>query len=205
VAPILGQQFQPNLAEGSLRRTTGEHVVALSLDFVRSLHETISEQFGPEARDILYRCGYEWGLQDSMRFAPRVAAQMEGSNLDLWQMDGKFVFESWWAPLAEAGWGRCTFDVSALARSRVVVELRGSIVAERVTGSEGPICHLYAGLFAGALSFYERAERHAIEILCRAQGSQQCQFLVAPGAEIDSAETWRKQGATAADIVRRLS
>lgn len=186
-----------------MRRADGERVAALSRDFVQSLHIALLEQFAENAQDLLYRSGYDWGLQDMVRLTRQLKKQ-SGADADLWQMDEKSVFEAWWSALAETGWGRTTFDISGLARGIVIVELHDSAVVAAVGESDQPICHWYAGLFAAAVSFCARAERHGVEVQCAALGAPTCQFVIATGADVDAAETWRQQGAKPADIIRRL-
>jgi uncharacterized protein len=195
--------FSPEPTQGSLRCATGERVAALSTEFVQTLHVTLVDQFAENAQDVLYRSGYDWGLQDLLRLTQELKAKL-GVRTDIWQMDVRFILESWWAPLAEAGWGRAAFELGSLTRGVVFVELRESAVVSALGPSDQPVCHWYAGLFAGALSFVERAERHCVEVQCGALGAPTCQFIVAPGADIDSAETWRQQGTDAAEIIRRL-
>ncbi|MSU22702.1 MAG: hypothetical protein EXS32_02650 [Opitutus sp.] len=128
-------------------------------------------------------------------------------------MDAKSVLESWWSPLAAAGWGAWTLDLSVQSRGLTFVEIRSIMVATalaravepaRAAPAE-PACHLYAGLFAAAASFLGRAERHAVEVQCAAQGHATCRFVIGPGRQIDEAEGWRKQGVSADDIRTRLS
>ena len=196
--------FHQELEAGSLLRIDGTRVAALSVDFIHTLHFALVEHCGDAAQDILYRSGYEWGLQDMIRLNRQLHDEIGGGNFDLWQMDAKFVIESWWTPLAEAGWGTCQFDFSRLSRGVVCVELKNSIVAQALEGADHPVCHVYAGLFAGALSFFERTERHAVEIQCQALGQESCKFVIGPGADVDNAESRRQQGASAAEIIRRL-
>ena len=196
--------FHPDSAQGSLRRVDGQRVAALSVEWVHALHFALLEQFTDNAQDVLYRSGYDWGLQDMVRLNQHLHTKIGGGNFDLWQLDPKFILDSWWAPLAEAGWGRCTFDLVAVSRGIVFVDLQGSVIAAALAGSDQPVCHFYAGLFAGALSFFERAERHAVEVQCSGLGAATCLFVIGPGAEVDAAETWRQQGVAAAEILRRL-
>jgi predicted hydrocarbon binding protein len=174
------------------------------MEFISALHLAIIDQFGENAQDVLYRGGYEWGLQEMVRLNEQLRTDV-GENFDLWQADAKFILDSWWTPLADAGWGRCAFDLTRQARGMVGIELRGSVVAAAFPGSDDPVCHIYAGMFGGALSFFERGERHAVEIECAGARAPLCRFLVAAGAQIDSVETWRQQGAAAAEILRRLN
>lgn len=196
--------FQPQAARGGLQRSDGQPVAMLPLAWLHDLHASIVQEFSDNAADVLYRCGYEWGLQDMVTLTRRMRQQMGGGDFDLWELDAKFVYESWWAPLHEAGWGQCRFEVTAHARGLLLVELRASAVAAVLPGSDQPVCHLYAGLFAAVVSFFDRTERHAAEVDCAAMGAPACRFLVGSGADIDSAEGWRQQGTAADEIIRRL-
>lgn len=177
--------------------------MAISGLFVHALHAGIAEQFPDDAPDILYRAGYEQGLQDLLRLS-RELRESYGAAFDFWQADPKFVLESWWTPLARAGWGHARFDLGAVARQLVVVEISGGFIPAALGPSAQPMCHHTAGALAGALSFFERAERHATEIGCAADGADRCTFVVAPGPVVDSAEASRQEGLAPAEILRRL-
>jgi uncharacterized protein len=197
--------FQAVAEQGALRRAVdGTRVSKLSLELVHGLHAATVEQFHENAADVLYRFGYEWGLQDMVEVNQRLRDEFGGSSFDIWQTDTKFVFTSWWNPLQEAGWGQCTFGSAINARGTFLTDLRGSVVAAALAGSDEPVCHLYAGLFAGVASFFDRTERHSVELQCAASGAPHCQFLVGTGADIDSAEAWRQQGVPPAEILQRL-
>jgi predicted hydrocarbon binding protein len=196
--------IQANPDQGSLRRANGSRLAVVPSDFLLALHVHLIERFAESSQDVLYRSGYEQGLEDMVRLNRELREQYGGPNTDLWQMDAKFILNSWWEPLAQAGWGRCAFDLTALSRGIAFVELESSPIAQALGATEHPICHFFAGLFAGALSIFERAERHATEIECRAAGGSLCRFVVAAGGDVDSAEGWRQQGVSAAEIIRRL-
>ena len=196
--------FQAEPAQGTLRRANGARVAVLPADFLLALHLHLFERFAENAQNVLYRCGYEQGLQDMVRLNQELRDQYGSGSFDFWQMDEKFILDSWWAQLAQAGWGRCTFDLTALSRGITVVELEHSPIAAALGHTEHPTCHFLAGLFAGVTSFYQRAERHATELECCATGADRCRFVVAGGGAVDSAEGWRQQGVAAAEIIRRL-
>jgi hypothetical protein len=180
------------------------------------LHHGVGSGPPEAARLLLYRIGYEWGLQELLHLSQRVREESGGgSGSGFWQMNATTVFDRWSAPLAVAGWGTWTFDRSAHASGITVVELRHSAVAAALLGSPTPgepasgelvepVCHLYAGLFAGALSFYDRAESHAVETACAALGHDCCRFIVGPGTTIDRAETARRGGAAHEAILRTV-
>lgn len=191
-------------AEGTLLTPDGRRVAALPEALMQSLHRGLDGASADQTRHVLYRAGYEWGLQDMLQLSSRMREESGGaSSADLWQMDAPFVLERWSAPFAASGWGACIFDLSAHAKGITFVELRHSAAAAAVGRAPAPVCHLYAGLFAGALSFYDRVESHAVETECAAQGHACCRFIVGPGPLIDQAESARHSG-VGHDAVRRL-
>ena len=197
--------IQTDPGKGALRRASGARVAVVPAEFLLALHLQLFERFADNSQDILYRAGYEQGLQDFVRLNQELKAQYGARSFDLWQMDAKFILNAWWEPLSDAGWGPCKFDLGALSRGIAVIEMADSPIAAALQGTEFPICHFFAGLFAGAMSFYERAERHATELECRAAGGTKCRFVVGPGGAVDSAESLRQQGISAAEIIRRLT
>lgn len=201
---VAAELLSHDARDGSIRQHGGQRLVAIAEPLLRSLHYGLSQTLDDGAPNVLYRTGYEWALQEMLRLHQAMREEFGGASFDFWQLDAKFVLETWWLGHQAAGWGALQTDFTALARGLAFFELRGSAVAAALAGSSQPVCHLYAGLFAGALSFYERAERHAAEIQCCAMGRETCRFVLGPGAEVDSAESWRKQGILSDEIVRRL-
>jgi predicted hydrocarbon binding protein len=197
--------FRHDPGTGSIRLADDQRVVAISEGLMQHLHFAIIEQLGDTAQDGLYRAGYEWALQDMLRLSRQMRDEAASASFDFWQQDTKAIFTRWWTTHEALGWGTATFDFQASARGLTFVELRQSIVADAFAGADQPVCHLYAGLFAGALSFFERAERHAVEVQCAATGQHACKFVVGPGPEVDAAEAWRQQGVAGPEILRRLS
>lgn len=191
-------------AEGLLQTPDGRRVAALPEALMQTLHRGFGDGATDQARHQLYRTGYEWGLQDMLHLSSRMREESGGANnKDLWKMDAPFVLERWSAPFAAAGWGACIFDLSAHAKGITFVELRHSAAAAATGRAPAPVCHLYAGLFAGALSFYDRVESHAVETECAALGHACCRFIVGPGPVIDQAESARHSG-IAHEAIRRL-
>lgn len=172
---------------------------------LQALHRSLSLENPDADKHLIYRIGFEWGLQDFLQVSLRVRDELgRQPGEDLWKLDAAAAFERWAAPLTAAGWGRWKFDRSARASGITLVELHASAIAASLASPvpSDPVCHLYAGLFAGALSFYDRTELHAVETECAALGSPCCRFLVAPGPIIDRAETARRGGANHDAIVR---
>lgn len=193
----------PGQMQGVLRDEDGRRRGFVSAEFVRALHFSVLEVFGDDTQDILYQTGFEWGLQDMTGLSQRLRDEY-GAGGDLWQMDPKFVLDTWWSPLAAGGWGAWELAFATQARGVIVIDMRHSLVAASLGPVEHPVCHLYAGLFAGALSFFDREERHGVEIRCQAMGDPVCTFVIGPGADIDAVESWRQQGMPTEEILRRL-
>ena len=203
--------LHPVFEEGAIRLSDERRTAALPVEFIRALHDGLLRELGENAHRTFYAAGYEWALQEMILLSRRLRGEMgNGGNLDVWQMDARLVLEAWWAQFTAAGWGAWTLDLTTQSTGITFVEVRNSATAAKplaaVTSGRGePACHLYAGLFAGALSFFERAETHAVEIQCAALGHPSCRFVIGPGSQIDAVESWRRQGASAEEIRRRLT
>jgi predicted hydrocarbon binding protein len=201
--PATDEFIRARPAEGMLLTSDDRRVTALPETLIQTLHRGFT-QAGGDNRQVLYHAGYEWGLQDMLDLNSRMRQETGTENQpDLWRRDAPFVLERWAAPFAAAGWGACIFDLSFHHKGITFVELRQSAAAAAVGRAAAPVCHLYAGLFAGALSFYDRVETHAVEIECAALGHGCCRFIVGPGAVIDEAESARQSG-LAHEAIRRL-
>jgi len=196
-----GEPFQSDLATGRLLCPDGQRSVALVMGLVQNFHSALNENFGESSKDLLYRSGFEWGLQEMIGLSSRL---QPGKGVSLVQMEPQYVFGSWAKSLRECGHGSASFDFSRLDRGIVLVELQQSAIAAALEGAGQPACHLYAGLFAGAFSFYDRVERHAVEIQCAALGQPACTFIVGPGSDVDAAEAARQKGARTVEILSRL-
>jgi hypothetical protein len=209
--PFRDSALQVLPAQGAVRQPDGQRTAIVPLDFLQDLQLALTQEFGDGARHLLYCTGFDWSLRDMVRLGGRLQEKLGRGHLDLWQMDAKFVLESWWEPLAAAGWGSCQF--STLPRGLLLAEVTGSACAAacgaRVESAPGTAnelaCDLYAGLFAGALSFFERDERHAVEVQCAALGHPACHFIAGGSPHIDEVEAWHQQRLTAAQIHQRIA
>jgi predicted hydrocarbon binding protein len=199
--PLRENALQALPAQGALRQSDGQRTALVPLDFLQDLRVALTQEFGDGARHLLYCAGFDWSLRDMVRLGERLRGQPGSGHLDLWQMEAKFVLDSWWEPLADAGWGTCQF--SPLPHGFMLAEITHSAPAAAGSAT-APACDLCAGLFAGALSFFARAERHAVEVQCAALGPPSCLFIAGAPPHIDAVETWRQQNLPAAEIRRRI-
>jgi hypothetical protein len=193
-------------ATGSIRLATGQRAAVLPGNLLSELSAGLEPPTGDQTRHAVYKFGFEWALQDMVRLSRQLVTEFGGgSNLDLWQMDAKFVLDRWWGPLQSAGWGTCVLDLSSRSRGLAFVGLQHSLVANALAGATRPTCQLYAGLFAGAFSFFDRSESHAVEFQCASLGAPACRFVIGPTPQVDEVESWRHQQVAPEEIRRRLS
>ncbi len=75
----------------------------------------------------------------------------------------------------EGGWGHLEFEVGSIPL-RVI--LTNSQEAAWLGPSQGPVCHLYAGIVAGYASAISGEELHAREVECKAMGDPHCVFEI---------------------------
>lgn len=196
-------RYEPE--EGAIILRDGQRAARISESFINGLHMGIEEEVGGSSGLLMYRCGQEWALADMKRFAARMRQEYGGGKLEIWQMNPRFVWECWWWPLTVAGFGGWALDLSFADKDISLVEIRNSAVAKSMKIVGRPVCHLYAGLFAGAFSFFKRQELQCIEVQCYAMGNDVCKFLVSDEKRVNAAEFWREEGASAKTIVENLS
>ncbi len=193
--------FRKDASEGAIYLRDGQRAAKVSEDFITGLHSGLDEEVGDASNLIMYKCGYEWALQDMRRFNERMRKEYGGGKLDVWQMNQRFVFETWWWPMGVQGFGGWTLDLSFKKKNITFVEIRNSAVAFSMKRVGKPVCHLYAGLFAGTFAFYEREDRQCIEVQCYSMGNDCCKFMIGPEKQVNAAEFWRQEGATSEEIM----
>jgi hypothetical protein len=197
--------FRHDPSEGAIYLRDGQRAAKISEAFINGLHSGIEEEVGNTSGLLMYRCGQEWALADMKRFSARMRQEFGGGKLDIWQMNPAFVWECWWWPLAIEGYGGWTLDLSFADKDITLIEIRNSAVAKSMKMVGRPVCHMYAGLFAGAFSFFHRKELQSIEVQCYAMGNDVCKFLVGDEKRVNAAEFWREEGASAQTIRDNLA
>jgi uncharacterized protein len=184
--------FSHESERGAIYMRDGQRAAKVTEAFINGLHGGIEEEVGAAGALMMYRCGYAWGVQDMKRFAERMRQEFGGGKREIWNMSMRFVFESWWWPL--------TIQDKGLT----VAEIRNSAVAKSMKMLGKPVCHLYAGMFAGVFSVYDRQERESIEMQCYSMGNESCKFLIGTKERVNAAEFWRQEGATSVEIMGNL-
>lgn len=175
--------------------------ILASEDFIIGLIEGLEEEVGSAASLVMYNIGKDWGTKDAAFFE---AWYQREYQQDLRQANLSLVLETWWWPFTAQGWGNWDVDLSDQKNGFMFVNIFDSAVARTLGDVGKPVCHIYAGLFAGFFSSFIQKQLNCIEIQCYAMGETYCKFLLGKRDRIDSATFWTNEGATARDIEKRL-
>ena len=191
-----------NRRAGTIQTHNAQRVAKVSEDFIIGLQTGLEEQVGDAAPVILYKCGYEWGLADVKNFE---ATMYKEYGRDVQEMNVAFMMEEWWWPLQAMGWGSWEIDlVSKRDQGLILINLYDSVVAKTLGEVGKPVCFIYAGMFAGALTALSRKALAGIEIQCYAVGASYCRFIVGSEKRLNPVEFWLEEGASASDVLGRL-
>lgn len=195
--------FKQDTDRGVVTNPYGQRVIRVSEDFLVAILGSLEDQAGQNgAREIMYKCGYQWGLHDMKRFLPRMQAEFE-AELDRMRVD--FLMEQWWWPLTIQGWGTWRYDFRQRDKGLLYLELYESAVAQSIGDIGAVVCYFYAGLFASVFSVMSKRSLGCVEMQCYSTGDDHCRFVVADYERVNAAAFWRSEGATARDIMKKLS
>jgi uncharacterized protein len=193
------QFFEFNTQEGSIRDWNGQRNLLVSEDFIIALQRGLEQEAGPASGLLMYTLGQQWGTHDYQDFRQWFEAefqtQFEKTNL-------KFLLETWWWPFTAQGWGK--WELEQPAKGYLIVNLYDSAVAKTLGNVGRPVCHLYAGLFAGFFSTLFGKPLSGTEIQCYGMGESYCRFLIGSQDSINAVEFWLGNGATAQQIANKV-
>lgn len=170
-------------------------------DFIIGLIEGLEEEVGSASGVVMYNIGYEWGSRDA-KFFQQWFEQEYGKNIR--EVNSLFMLQAWWWPFTAQGWGNWEVDMSEHKNNFMFVNIFDSAVARTLGDVGKPVCHIYAGLFAGFFSDLVKKSLSCIEIQCYSMAETYCKFLLGTQDRIDAAAFWQNEGATARDIEKRL-
>jgi hypothetical protein len=193
--------FQFDRRKGTLVDWNKNRNVLVSEDFILGLQQGLEEEVGDASASLMYTVGQEWGKQDAVNFATWYEAEYRKK---LKQSNVMFLLETWWWPLASQGWGRWDVDLDGRKQGFIFINLYDSAVARTLGNVGKPVCHLYAGLFAGFFTSLVERPLNCIEIQCYSMGESYCKFLLGSKDRIDAAAFWLNEGASAAEIQQKL-
>jgi predicted hydrocarbon binding protein len=187
---------------GVLRNVYGQRCMRVSEDFMIAMLGSLEDEVGQAgATEIMYKCGYQWGLEDMKSFTRRAQAEFE---VALEKMRVGFLLEEWWWPLTITGWGTWRYDFRQKEKGLLYVELYESAVAKSIGDIGAAVCYFYAGMFAAVFSVLARRNLASVEMQCYSMGEDHCKFVIGDYEKVDAAGFWRSQGATAKDIQKKL-
>ncbi len=170
-------------------------------DVIIALIQSLEQEVGSASAVLMYNIGKAWGERDFVAFKQWFEAEYERS---ISQTKLAFVLEAWWWPFTSQGWGNWEVDLGEQANGFLFINIFDSAVARTLGDVGKPVCHLYAGLFAGFFSNLVEQDLSCIEIQCYAMGETYCKFLLGKQDRIDAANFWQTEGATTQDIEKRL-
>ena len=192
--------FQNNT--GTISDWNESRNILVSENFIIGLIAGLEEEVGDASGVVMYNIGQEWGKQDAQFF--RSWFLKEYGYQDFSQLNLMYVLEAWWWPFISQGWGNWDVDMSDRQNGFMFINIFDSAVARTLGDVGKPVCHIYAGLFAGFFTTLIKKELGCVEIQCYAMGETFCKFLLGKKDRIDAASFWHNEGATARDIEKRL-
>ena len=175
--------------------------ILVTEDFIIGLIEGLEQEVGSASSVVMYNIGKEWGKRDADFFCNWFEKEYDrGIN----EFVLPFVLEAWWWPFTSQGWGNWDVDLSDQKNGFMFINVFDSAVARTLGDVGKPVCHIYAGLFAGFFSNLVQKQLDCIEIHCYAMGETYCKFLLGKKETIDAATFWQSEGASAKDIEKQL-
>lgn len=193
--------FSFNRDEGSITDWNLSRNILVTEDFIVGLIEGLEEEVGSASSVVMYKIGEEWGQRDAKFFQGWFEKEYERT---IRQSTLTFALEAWWWPFVTQGWGNWDIDLSEQKNGFMFINIFDSAVARTLGDVGKPVCHLYAGMFAGFFTGLVKKELSCIEIQCYAMGETYCKFLLGKKDKIDAASFWQNEGATARDIEKRM-
>ena len=134
----------------------------VSEDFMIAMLGALDDEVGQAAAtEIMYKCGYQWGLEDMRSFTRRAQAEFE---VELEKMRVGFLLEEWWWPLTITGWGTWRYDFRQKEKGLLYIELYESAVAKSIGDIGNAVCYFYAGMFAAVFSVLSRRNLASVEM-----------------------------------------
>lgn len=194
--------FKFAVQQGTVHTWSGLRTFLATEDFVVGLQQGLEEEVGEASAMIMYKAGFRWGLEDMKSFVPIIEAEF-GKKLN--EMNANFFLETWWWPLQAEGWGSWKVNTSQRKQGMIFIDLFDSAVAKSLGNVGKPVCHVYAGMFAGVFTYLTQRDLSGIEVQCYAMGEDFCKFIIGSGNRIDAAEFWLREGASATEIIEKIS
>ena len=193
--------FRFNHDQGLIVDWNQNQNLILSEDFIVGLQTGLEHEVGDASAAVMYTIGQDWGRYDAENFIgwfeKEFAISVKQANL-------LFLLETWWWPFTAQGWGKWEVELAAKQRGFIFINVFDSMVARSLGDIGKPVCHLYAGLFAGFFTALTQRTLGCVELQCYAMGETYCKFLLGGQDRIDAANFWINEGASAKEIEKRM-
>ncbi|BDM83701.1 V4R domain-containing protein [Acaryochloris marina] len=193
--------FTFNRSDGTIEDWHDSRNILASEDFIVALINGLEQEVGSASSVVMYNIGHEWGKQDAAFFQGWFEQQFQKP---VRMARPSLALEAWWWPFTSQGWGNWEVDLEDQTNGFMFINIFDSAVARTLGDVGKPVCHIYAGLFAGFFSQLTQKELSCIETQCYAMGETYCKFLLGKKNRIDAATFWQNEGANAKDIATRL-
>jgi len=177
--------FRHDRPTGTVKNVYGQRILRVSEDFLVALLSCLADEVGDAAGEIMYKVGYEWGMEDMRSFSRRIQAEFE---IELSKMAMGVLLETWWWPLQIEGWGGWRYDFRQGKQGLIFIDLFESAVAQSLGDVGKVVCYFYAGLFAAAFSVLAKRPLACIEIQCYSMGEDYCKFLISTEKRVNAAQ-----------------
>ncbi|MGB7416639.1 MAG: V4R domain-containing protein [Thermosynechococcaceae cyanobacterium] len=187
--------------QGTLTDWQDARNILASEDFILALIEGLEQEVGNASAVVMYNIGKAWGQRDAKFFQSWFEKDY---GMSLREGKPSFALEAWWWPFTSQGWGNWDVDLSDQKNGFMFINIFDSAVARTLGDVGKPVCHIYAGLFAGFFTNLIQKELSCIELQCYSMGETYCKFLLGKKDRIDAATFWQTEGATIRDIEKRL-
>jgi predicted hydrocarbon binding protein len=152
--------------------TDGLPMLYVPRHFFMNNHRAVEAALGPQRySEIIYDAGYT---------SARTWCEREAKTHNL---EGMKVFEHYLARISQRGWGQFSFTAASAVTGIADIKLTHSAFALAEPKSEGKVCTMFSGWFAGAMDWGTGSaanERASIcsEVQCQAEGHDHCLFAV---------------------------
>lgn len=189
-------------AAGAVVDSLGRRTLVAPVGWLQIWRDAIAQETGDAADEILSAIGSAWGAADMAAFIGRASDEF-GEELSKIHM--AVALQTWWWPFNTAGWGVARFDYGRPGQKWIRVDVGESACARAARTGQRPVCHLYAGLFAGALGRLTGRKLTGVEVRCRACDGGDCRFLVTTETRAAAMRELRAAGVQADEIESRLA
>lgn len=193
--------FHFNAQQGTVVDWNEARNIFVTEDFIVGLIDGLEQEVGEASGLVMYTMGYQWGIKDAKFFQQWFEKEYKKN---VREVNTLFMLEAWWWPFIAQGWGNWEVDMSEQKNGFMFINIFDSAVARSLGDVGKPVCHIYAGLFAGFFSEMVKKPLNCIEIQCYAMGETYCKFLLGRKEQVDAAVFWQNEGATARDIEKKM-